>query len=185
MPVYNCVICSGQQGRESWQPPDKIMDAIGVKPGMVIGEVGAGTGFFTFYLSQRIGNEGFIYANDISIRGLESIRSRAQNEGIGNIMTVTGGIDDPLFPVNNLDMSVMVYVLHEITHPVPFLKNLKKYLKNGGLLVIIERRTNEDKYHIPAFLGSSEVLSFADESGFEHVRTETFLRHDNIYIFKK
>ena len=84
----------GQTGREEWQPPEQIMDSLGVKPGMIIGEPGAGTGYLTFYLSQRVGDKGKVYANDISRSSLNVIETRANNEGIKNIETVMGEIED-------------------------------------------------------------------------------------------
>ncbi len=185
LPFIDFSLCSAQENRESWQPPEKIMDAIGVKSGMTIGEAGAGRGYFTFPLAHRVADKGIVYANDIWLPGLETIKNRAEREGIGNIKTVEGQADDPMFPVMNLDMSIMVYVLHEIKLQVPFLTNLKKYLKKDGMLVIIERNVNEDKSHIPSFLNSSQVLELARESGYDHIRTETFLPYDNIYIFRK
>ena len=102
----------GQADRETWQPPEKIMDAIGVEPKMRIGEAGAGTGYFTFPLAGRVGPDGIVYANDISTSSLDVIRTRADAEGLLNIETVVGAVEDPLFPETDLDMVVMVYVLH-------------------------------------------------------------------------
>ena len=77
-----------QTEREQWQPPEQIMDSIGVKPGMIIGEPGAGSGYFTFHLSKRVGEKGKVYANDISRSSLNEIEIRAKREGINNIVTV-------------------------------------------------------------------------------------------------
>ncbi len=174
----------GQIDRETWQPPQKIMDSIGIKPGMRIGEAGAGRGYFTFPLAHRVGADGVVFANDISSYGLNSIRNRADKEGLGNIKTVVGEVEDPLFPEKNLDMAVMVYVLHEIERPIKFLKNLQSYIKPGGLLVIIERRTNTGRGHNPPFLTKPQVLKTVGETDFKLDRIEDFLPHDNIYIFK-
>lgn len=174
----------GQNDRETWQPPQKIMDSIGVKPGMRIGEAGAGRGYFTFPLAHRVGVDGVVFANDISTYGFNSIRNRADEEGLENIKIVIGEVEDPLFPEKNLDMVVMVYVLHEIERPIKFLKNLQSYLKPGGLLVIIERRTNTDRTHNPPFLTKTQVLKTVGETKFDLDRIENFLQYDNIYIFK-
>jgi len=178
------VPCSCQSDRETWQPPEVIMDSIGVKPGMRIGEAGAGYGYFTFPLARRVGSGGIVYANDIFSAGFESIRERAGKDGLENIKTVLGGGEDPLFPEKNLDMVVMVYVLHEVERRIPFLKNLRSYLKPGGLLVIIERNTPGDRNHIPPFMTKSQVLETAGKAGFELDRIETFLEYDSIYILK-
>jgi ubiquinone/menaquinone biosynthesis C-methylase UbiE len=177
--------CFGQVDRETWQPPEKIMDSIGVKPGMRIGEAGAGHGYFTFPLARRVGSGGMVFANDISVDGLDAIKERAVREGLKNIRIVVGEVENPLFPEKNLDMVVMVYVLHEVERPIPFLKNLQSYLKPGGLLVIIENTNTAQRGHIPPFLTKSQIIEMAGETGYELDRIETFLTRDNICIFKK
>ena len=174
----------GQADRETWQPPEKIMDAIGVEAKMRIGEAGAGTGYFTFPLAGRVGPEGIVYANDISTSSLEVIRDRADAEGLVNIKTVVGAVDDPLFPETDLDMIVMVYVLHMLEKPVEFLRNVRKYMGPGAELVIIERNGTRDRAHYPSFMTKKQVLETMGETGYALDRTETFLPKDTIYIYR-
>ena len=174
----------GQADRETWQPPEKIMDAIGVEPKMRIGEAGAGTGYFTFPLAGRVGPEGVVYANDISTSSLDVIRDRADAEGLVNIEIVVGAVEDPLFPETDLDMVVMVYVLHMLEKPVEFLRNVRKYMGPGAELVIIERNGTRDRAHYPSFMTKKQVLETMGETGYTLDRTETFLPRDTIYIYR-
>jgi len=174
----------GQSERETRQPPQKIMDAVGVKPGMIIGEPGAGNGYFTFPLAERTGNTGKVYANEISQRFLDEIQSRAQREKINNIVTVLGDTEDPLFPQKNLDMIIMVLVLHHLEKPLEFMENLKKYMNADTQLVIIERNTQNDRAHYPAFMSKKQILNTMEKTNYELERTETFLSDDTIYIYK-
>jgi ubiquinone/menaquinone biosynthesis C-methylase UbiE len=174
----------GQTRREEWQPPDKIMNAIGVKPGMVIGEPGAGKGYMTFYLAERIGGKGKVYANDISRSALDEIARRAEREGVKNIEIVMGEVEDPVFPVKNLDMVIMIYVLHMLDKPLEFMENVKKYMKSDAPLVIIERNTAGDRGHPPSFMSNRQILETLEKTNYDLVRTETFLPRDTIYIFK-
>jgi len=174
----------GQTSREEWQPPDKIMDAIGVKPGMVIGEPGAGRGYMTFYLAERVGKKGKVYANDISRSALDEIVSRAKEEGVKNIEIVMGELEDPAFPVNDLDMVIMVYVLHMLDKPIEFMENVKKYMGPETPLVIIERNTHNDRAHAPSFMSNKQILDTLAETDYVLERTETFLARDTIYIYK-
>lgn len=173
-----------QADREEWQPPEKIMDAIGVEPGMRIGEAGAGKGYFTFPLARRVGSEGKVFANDISTSSLDVIREHAKAEGLDNIAIVVGEVDDPLFPEEDLDMIVMVYVLHMLEKPVEFMKNVRKYLGPDGSLVIIEKNTTRERAHYPSFMTNSQILETMGETGFDLVRTETFLPKDTIYLYE-
>jgi SAM-dependent methyltransferase len=80
------------------------MDSIGVRQGMRVGEAGAGQGYFTFPLARRVGSGGMVFSNDISGESLDVIRERAVREGLKNIRTVVGEVEDPLFPEKNLDL---------------------------------------------------------------------------------
>jgi len=175
----------GQADRETWQPPEKIMDAVGVKPGMRIGEAGAGRGYFTFPLARRVGADGIVLANDISTSSLDVIRSRATAEGLDNIEIVVGATEDPLFPEKNLDMIVMVYVLHMLEKPVEFTQNLVQYLKPGGTLVIIEKNTTRERAHYPSFMTNRQILETMGQTAWDLARTETFLPRDTIYIYTR
>ncbi len=174
-----------QSWRERQLQPEKVMDAIGVKPGMVIGEAGAGSGFFTFFLSKRVEDSGKVYANDINSRSLNRLKSRADREGLENIVTVMGETEDPLFPVNDLDMIVMVYVLHHLDKPVEFMENLEKYLKQDTPVVIIEYNTDTDRVNNNQDnLSRKQIIELMEKTNFRLVRKETFLSKDTIYIYK-
>jgi len=170
--------------RETWQPPEQIMDAVGVRAGMRIGEAGAGEGYLTFHLARRVGDRGVVYANEISEGDLETIRIRAQREGVDNIVTVLGEIEDPLFPEKDLDMVIMVYVLHHLDRPIEFLQNLEGYLKPDAPVVIIEKNHDTERSHPPQFMTGRQILETIEESGYELEKTETFLPRDTIYVYR-
>jgi len=170
--------------RETWQPPEQIMDAVGVRAGMRIGEAGAGEGYLTFHLARRVGDRGVVYANEISEGDLETIRNRARLEDVDNIVTVLGEIEDPLFPEKDLDMVIMVYVLHHLDRPIEFLQNLEGYLKPDAPVVIIEKNHDTERSHPPHFMTGRQVLETIEESGYELEKTETFLSRDTIYVYR-
>ena len=170
--------------REVWQPPGEIMDAVGIREGMRIGEAGAGEGYLTFHLADRVGNRGIVYANEISTSDLETIRRRARRESVDNIVTVLGEVEDPLFPERDLDMVIMVYVLHHLDRPIEFLQNLEGYLKPGAPVVIVEKNTDTHRSHPPEFMSNHQILETIEQSGYELQGTETFLPRDTIYIYR-
>jgi 2-polyprenyl-3-methyl-5-hydroxy-6-metoxy-1,4-benzoquinol methylase len=182
--LFHFGIILGQSDRETWQPPGQIMDSIGVKPEMIIGEAGAGRGYFTFPLAKRVGEKGKVYANDISTSSLDEIKARSIRENLKNIIPVLGETEDPLFPHKNHDMIIMVYVLHMLEKPKEFMENLKKYMTPETQLVIIERNSNTERSHYPSFMSKKQVLEMIEKSNFKLVRIMTFLPNDNIYIYK-
>jgi 2-polyprenyl-3-methyl-5-hydroxy-6-metoxy-1,4-benzoquinol methylase len=145
---------------------EKMMDIAGVKPGMIIGEIGSGGGPFTFRLAERVGKDGKIYANDIDQKALDSINKK----NIQNIETVLGDINDPVFPEKNLDMVIMRSVFHDLENPLSMLENLKGYLKPNAPLVVIEQRPLDGlptlPYHV---MTKDQILEIVDKSSFELV----------------
>jgi len=174
-----------EQQTNERQPPDKVLPAIGVKPGMVIGEVGAGRGRYTVHLARAVGDGGKIYANDINQESLEYLRRRCRDEGIRNVETILGEVDDPLFPKGALDLAFMVLTYHHLAKPVELLKNLIPCLKPGATIAVIDPDPERD-----ADRGGRESTSVekmrreASLAGFEVIRIETFLEKDNIFILR-
>jgi len=170
--------------RDRIEQPDKVMEATGVKPGMVIGEVGAGRGYFTFWLSRGVGEKGKVYANDIDGSALSSIERRCADEKIMNIETVLGTVDNPCFPNGSLDMAFMVNAFHDLERPVELLAKLLPSLKPGATVVIMDR--DPDRFGASAghFLTRTEVEEIIRRSVFKLAGVETFLRDHNLYILK-
>jgi len=168
--------------RDAIEQPEKVMEAVGVKPGMVIGEIGAGHGYFTFWLAKGVGETGKVYANDIDKSALAAIERRRASESVPNIETVLGTVDDPRLPAGALDMVFVVNAFHDLERPVELLANLLPALKPGTTVVVMDRdheRTPDSEGH---FLTRAEVEEIVGRSVFEMVRVETFLRYHNLYI---
>ena len=170
--------------RDKKEQPQKVLEATGVKPGMVIGEVGAGSGYFTFPLARAVGPEGRVYANDIKRYGLDTIEERAFSEKVKNIETVLGTAHDPRFPRHALDMVFMVNSFHEFTKPVEMLANLRPSLKPDATVVIMDRDPKRSGNKSEHLYTEAEMAETAGRAGFELVRTETFLPYHNLYILK-
>lgn len=127
-----------RERRENERPSD-IIQLIGVLPGMKIGEVGAGTGYFTFFLSESVGESGIVYANDINKEALVELESHAEESGaLKNIITVLASEDDPSFPSRDLDMIVAYNSFHDIRNRDIWLRNAVTYLKPKGMLAVID-----------------------------------------------
>jgi len=130
---------AAERNRRENERPIDIVQLIGVLPGMKIGEVGAGAGYFTFFLSERVGESGIVYANDIDKKALVELESDANESGVlKNIVTVLATDDDPCFPSRDLDMIVAYNSFHDIKNKDVWLRNAVKYLKPKGTLAIID-----------------------------------------------
>ena len=170
--------------RDKIEQPEKVMEVTGVKPGMVIGEVGSGRGYFSFWLARGVGEAGKIYANDIDRSALSYIERRYADEKVANIETVLGTVDDPRFPPASLDMVFMVNAFHDLERPVELLANLRSCLKPDAVVVIMDRDPAKVSDSARHFMTRAEVEETVGRSVFELVRVETFLRDHNLYILR-
>jgi len=172
-----------------WQQPEMVMNVLGVKEGMVIADIGAGEGYFTFRLARRIGQKGLVYANEINKELIKTIDERSRQEGVENIKTILGEPDDPLLPEKKIDIALLVNLIHLVDQPVVFLKNIKPCLKPEGTLALVQWDAEKLLTESPGgsledvkeFL-KEDLLKKIQTAGYEVIRTETFLSMQNIYI---
>jgi SAM-dependent methyltransferase len=172
-------------GQYEGETDSKTLDAMGVRPGMTIGEIGAGGGRVTFALARRVGEGGKVYANDIDPKPLAELRAVSERKGTKNIETLVGKADDPMFPKGVLDLAIMAIVYHHLEQPVALLKNLALSLKPGATLVIVDPaydRTGDKDSDRPTT--RERVESEAAQAGYELVAMDASLPRDNIFILR-
>ena len=175
--------------RWMWQQPEMVMDVLGVREGMVVADIGAGEGYFTFRLARRIGQKGLVYANEISRAFIKAIEEHCRQDGVENIKTILGDSDDPLLPENKIDIALLVNLIHLVDKPVLFLENIKPCLKPEGRLVLVQWDAKKLLSESPGgsledvkeFL-KEDLLENIQTAGYEVIRTEAFLSMQNISI---
>lgn len=163
------------------QPVQKVIETIGVKPGMVIGEVGAGTGRVTVWLAVTVGPAGKVYANDIDASALDHLRKRSEKEGLTNITTILGTVGDPRFPRASLDIAFMTNTYHHLEKPIELVRNILPALKEDGILAIVER-DKDRTVHRDEATSRKDFIAQMDQAGFEVIKVDTSMQEDNIYI---
>jgi precorrin-6B methylase 2 len=169
---------------EPIQPTARIMDTLGIRPGMVVAEIGAGNGRFAVRVAARVGDEGRVYASDIDPEALEFMYDRCRRENLGNMTVVRGRVTDPMLPRARMDL---IYVINSYEHfedPVTILENSAPALKPGGILAIIATDPNKAPDARGHSVPLAVILRDAGIAGFEIIRMATFLPMDNIYIFR-
>lgn len=125
--------------RSQWQKPELIMDALNIAENSRVADIGAGSGWFTIRLAQRVGPKGIVYAQDVQPEMLAATRRRVQREGLRNIETRLGVGTSPNLPTAALDavLAVDTYPEVDVDDRVMFLKNLAGALKPAGRLGIV------------------------------------------------
>ena len=172
--------------REREERTDLLINSLPLEPDSVIADIGAGTGYFTFPMAERV-PEGKVLAVDIQQEMLDIIESRTNNDGPGDIETVLGDIDDPNLPANAVDLILMVDAYHEFSHPHEMGKAMVEALKPGGVIVLIEYRAEDPFVPIKTLHKMSEDQAIAEMEaiGLVHQRTEDFLPQQHFMVFEK
>ena len=173
--------------RDLWQRPDQIMDAMAIADASVVGDIGAGSGWFTIRLARRVGPRGLVYAEDVQKEMTTAISRRVGREGFNNVKPVLGLRNDPRLPAASLDAVLMVDAYHEVEDRVTMLSNLAKALKPQGRLGIIDFRLDgtgpgpapEER------VGPDVVVNDATKAGLKLIRQEPFLPYQYFLIFGK
>jgi predicted methyltransferase len=172
--------------REDEEAPSKALDALEVKPGMVVADIGAGSGYYSTRLAKRVGPAGRVYATDIQQGMIDILNRRISVERVDNITTVLGGIDDPKLPPRSLDLAIMVDVYHELQSPQVFLQRLRECFKPDGRLVLLEFRKEDPKIPILEVhkMSVAEVKQELEAEGFVLDKVVETLPWQHILVLK-
>ncbi|MBI1897929.1 MAG: class I SAM-dependent methyltransferase [Acidobacteria bacterium] len=173
--------------REIEELPEAALDAIGIKPGMTVADVGAGVGYFTLRVAKRAGPTGKVYANDVQPEMLAMIKERAAKAGLNNVETVLGTESDPGLPKATMDLVLLVDVYHEFSRPQSMLRKIRDALKNTGRLVLLEYRKEDP--HIPIRpehkMSVDEARLEVEAEGYKLEKVLEVLPRQHILVFRK
>jgi len=125
--------------RDTWQRPIKVADALGLKAGGAVADVGAGGGYFTFRLAARVGPKGKVHAEDIDDRALAQIRQQAEEKKLLQIQIIQGSQKGPKLFSLSVDAVLVVDAFHEFKEPDAMMAGIVSALKPGGRLGVLDR----------------------------------------------
>jgi len=173
--------------REAEEEPDKALDAIGIAAGSTVADIGAGAGYMTWRMAERVGPSGKVYANDIQPKMLDILRRNMAERKIANVTPVLGAVDDPKLPRNAVDVVLLVDVYHEFSEPQAMLRHIRESLRTGGRLVLVEYRGEDPSVPIrPEHkMTVQQVKAELEPEGFRLDRVSEVLPRQHVLIFKK
>ena len=172
--------------RDEWQQPGKIMDIMGIGEASVVADLGAGSGWFTIRLANRVGPNGRVYAEDVQKPMIQAIKVRVDRLGLKNVETVLGIDTDPRLP-KPVDAVLIVDAYHEAEEPVALLTNLAKSLKPMGRIGIVDFKKDGGGPG-PAMeqrVDPEDVIRDAKAAGLVLRSRETFLKYQYMLVFEK
>lgn len=166
---------------------DKLLKALPVKPGMTVADVGAGSGYYSFPLAEKVGPRGRVLAVDIQKEMLAIIKKRMASRKVTNVEPILGTHLDPKLPEGAVDLILLVDVYHEFSHPYEMTEAMVKALKPGGLIVFVEYRLEDPNVPIKLVhkMTQKQVRKEMALHPLRHVKTLDFLPWQHVILFEK
>lgn len=140
---------SNEDQRDNLGEAKVVMDLANISSGTSVADIGAGEGYYTVRLSERVGPRGRVLAQDIDPAAIQRLGQRVERERLDNVSIKLGAIEDPRLPERSFDRVFMVHMYHEITEPYAFLWHLRPALKTGGQVVVVDIDRPPDRHGIP------------------------------------
>ncbi len=174
--------------REEEERTDLLIDALKLKPGDVVADIGAGTGYISQRMAKRVGEKGVVYAEEIQQEMLDLIDRKLKLFHITNVKPWLGTTTDPKLPAEGIDMIIMVDVYHEFDTPYEMTESMLRALKHGGRLIFVEFRGEDPEVPIKAVHKMTEAQVKKEMAAFpalEWAATDESLPRQHIIIFRK
>lgn len=173
--------------RKEEERPDLVLAALDLKPGMKVADIGAGSGYYSSRMAERVGPGGVVYAVDVQPEMIEILRLQMKQQHVTNVTPVLGTETDPKLPEGALDLAIMVDVYHELAYPYEMLAAIVKSIKPGGRVVFIEFRGDDPKVPIKAVhtMTEAQVRKEAAVQPLEWMKTVGGLPWQQVIIFRK
>jgi predicted methyltransferase len=160
-PVADIVspIWHDEKERDDAGEPYQLMRLLGIKSGMTVADIGAGSGYYVVRLSPIVGPSGRIIAEDVVPGYLRDLQSRVRDLGLQNVVIALGEPHDPRLPADSLDIAILVHMYHEIAQPYGLLYNLVPALKPGAHVGIVDAYGPTSEHGTPPGLLRCELAS--------------------------
>lgn len=171
--------------RDAYQKPHEVLTALKLKPGEAIADIGAGSGYFTFRLANHVGAKGKVYAVDVNPDMIRHINRRIRDLKTNNVVSVLADPDDPLLREQSVDRFFICDVWHHVESPSKYLSVMKKVLKPGGEIVMIDFHKKELPFGPPlqVKIAREDLIQQMNANGFRLAKEHTFLPYQYFLVF--
>ena len=171
--------------RDAYQKPQQVVMALGLRPGEVIADIGAGSGYFTFRLAHHVGDKGKVYAVDVSPDMILYINHRIRELNVNNVVSVLADPDDPLLPDLSVNRFFFSESWHHIENQKKYLSLVKRMLKPGGEIVMIDFHKRDLPVGPPTQMkiAREDLIKQMENNGFRLTKEHAFLPYQYFLVF--
>jgi ubiquinone/menaquinone biosynthesis C-methylase UbiE len=171
--------------RDAYQKPHEVLAALKLKPGEVIADIGAGSGYFSFRLAHHVGAKGKVYAVDVSPDMIRYINRRIRDTKTTNVVSILAEPDDPLLADRSVDRFFICDVWHHVEDQAKYLSLMKKMLKPGGEVVMVDFHKKELPFGPPLQMkiAREDLIKQMESNGYRLNREYTFLPYQYFLVF--
>lgn len=173
-------------GRDSWQLSERVIGALGLKPGDHVADLGAGSGYFTFRLADAVGVSGRVYAVDIDSAMLDYLTGQATKRGYRNVEALLAAPGDPRLPEAGIDLIFTSDTYHHLDGRIAYFRNAARYLRPGGRVAIVDFN---DRWWFTSLIGhwspSDQIRSEMEAAGYRLEREHDFIERQSFLIFSR
>ena len=148
---------SDEAARDAAHEADTVMALLGLRAGMTVADIGAGSGYYVSRMARRVGTAGTVYGQDITPRYLRYLRERVDRDQLTNVRIALGDAHDPRLPKGSLDAVTMIHMYHEVEQPFGLLTNLVPALRPGARIAILDMNRRTDQHGTPPALLKCEM----------------------------
>ncbi|WP_026951263.1 class I SAM-dependent methyltransferase [Algoriphagus mannitolivorans] len=175
-----------RRSREQEESVSLAIKNLPVTPSSIVADIGAGSGYYTFKIAPKV-PQGKVYAVDIQEAAVNYLKSKSKELGFSNVIPVMGSEKSPNLPENSIDLAIMVDVYHELEFPVEMLEAIRKSLKSGGKLLLIEYRGEDPEVAIKPLhkMTVKQAEKELSASGFKLVDNGKFMKIQHFLVFEK
>ena len=170
-------------GRDGWQEPERVVQALDIVPGARVADLGSGTGYFTFRLADATGEEGRVYAVDIDEQLVEYLAERAREEGYSQVEVVQAEPDDAKLPDGGVDLVFTCNTYHHIGERDAYFRRLRDSLRPGGRVAIVELRPAWYTRFFPHATSSDLIEQEMADAGYRLVERHDWLSRQHFLVF--
>ncbi len=171
-------------GRDDWQQPEAVVDALALPQGARVADLGAGGGYFTYRLADAVGPDGRVYAVDIDEGMLDYLRERSEEEGVLNVEVVRAEPDDPRLPEASVDLIFSCNTYHHLSDRVAYFAGARSALRPGGRIAIVElERKGWLQWVFPHSTERAQIVAEMEQAGYQLAEGHDFLSRQSFLVF--